>query len=308
MKKYLAFFLVLLMAVSVLAACGKDDSNNDSDKVTATAPVQIPDITEPVATEDNGNTLTSTEQVTVIDNELCTLTIDGLEYDDLWGYNIKTSLVNKTSDKSLVASLESISVRNVQFDAIYYCEAAAGKTAKENISLVASDEEAEVIGEEPVFELSFEVKDADDYLGDSLGQADAVYAPFGDAEVGAYVRESLPSDKVLVDNDALSVTVTAIEDDDFMGYTLKLFIQNKTDKELMVSAEDVSVNGLMADPYFAKSVAGGKSCFAQMYWLGDDFEELGITEVNEIELTVSAYDYDDIFAGDIVNEKVTITP
>jgi len=109
MKKYLAFFLVLLMAVSVLTACGKDDSNNDADKVTATAPVQIPDITEPVATEDNGNTLTSTEQVTVIDNELCTLTIDGLEYDELWGYNIKTSLVNKTSDKSLVASLESIS-------------------------------------------------------------------------------------------------------------------------------------------------------------------------------------------------------
>ncbi|MBR3972197.1 MAG: hypothetical protein IKJ83_04890 [Ruminococcus sp.] len=308
MKKYLAFFLVLLMAVSVLAACGKDDSNNDSDKVTATAPVQIPDITEPVATEDNGNTLTSTEQVTVIDNELCTLTIDGLEYDELWGYNIKTSLVNKTSDKSLVASLESISVRNVQFDAIYYCEAAAGKTAKENISLVTSDEEAEIIGDKPVFTLSFEVNDADDYLSDALGEMKVTYFPFGGVEAGFYEREPLPSDKVLVDNDALSVTVTAIEDDDFMGYTLKLFIQNKTDKELMVSAEDVSVNGIMADPYFAKAVAGGLSSFAQMCWLDSDFEELEITEVQDIELTLRAYDYDDIFAGDVVKEKVTITP
>lgn len=308
MKRYFSLFIVILLLISVFAACGKDTADKSTDKTTPSVALVTPDVTEPATEEDNTGTVTSNKQVTVIDNEYCTLTIDGIEYDELWGYNIKTTLVNKTADKSLVATVENMFVCDVQIDAIYYCEAAAGKTAKENISLVASDEEAEVIGEEPVFELSFEVKDADDYLGDSLGQADAVYAPFGDAEVGAYVRESLPSDKVLVDNDALSVTVTAIEDDDFMGYTLKLFIQNKTDKELMVSAEDVSVNGLMADPYFAKSVAGGKSCFAQMYWLGDDFEELGITEVNEIELTVSAYDYDDIFAGDIVNEKVTINP
>lgn len=159
-----------------------------------------------------------------------------------------------------------------------------------------------------MFELSFDVKDADDYLGDLLGKGNIVYFPYGEAKVGSYEREPLDTDIVLVDNDSLSVTVIAVEDDELTGCTLKLYLANKTDKELMVSAEDVSVNGIMADPYFAKSVAGGKTAFAEMYWLGSDFEELEITHIKDIEMTITAYDYDDIFAGDIVKEKVTVTP
>ena len=76
----------------------------------------------------------------------------------------------------------------------------------------------------------------------------------------------------------------------------------------MVSAEDVSVNGIMSDPFFAKALVGGASSFAEMSWISSDFEDINVTEVKDIELTLRVYDYNDIFAGDIVKEKITINP
>lgn len=147
MKKYLVLFLVLLMGVSAFGACSKDEESPERN-ITVTAEDTV-GATESVALEDDAvGTMSLHDPITVIDNEYATLTIDGLEYDEIWGYNIKTSLVNKTADKSLMAMVENLSVRDVQIDAIYYCEAAAGKTAKETVSLVLSDEEAEIIGEE----------------------------------------------------------------------------------------------------------------------------------------------------------------
>ena len=48
---------------------------------------------------------------------------------------------------------------------------------------------------------------------------------------------------VLTDNDYCTVTVTGIDPDDLFGYSLKLRLENKTDRELMFSLRRVSVNG-----------------------------------------------------------------
>ena len=37
-------------------------------------------------------------------------------------------------------------------------------------------------------------------------------------------------------------------------------------------------------------------------------EESGITDIEEIEFTLRAYDFDDLMAGDVFNEKITLNP
>ena len=113
---------------------------------------------------------------------------------------------------------------------------------------------------------------------------------------------------VLAENDNITVKITAIEENSIFGYTLKVFLENKTDKELMFTVDDVSVNGFMCDPFWATSVAGGKKSNSSIFWSESNFEENGIEEVEEITFTLRVYDSNDILADDLLEKDFTIKP
>ncbi len=113
---------------------------------------------------------------------------------------------------------------------------------------------------------------------------------------------------VLVDNEHALVKVTAIDAANFWGYTLKVFIENKTDKELMFTVDSVSVNGFMCDPFWAASVAPGMKANESISFSESDFEENGIKAVEEIKFTLRAYDNEDMMSEDLIKESITIQP
>ena len=76
----------------------------------------------------------------------------------------------------------------------------------------------------------------------------------------------------------------------------------------MFAADDVSVNGFMADPFWACSLGGEKVCFTSMSWSNSVFEEKGIETVEDIEMNLRAYDANDWNANDAFNEVVTLKP
>ena len=82
----------------------------------------------------------------------------------------------------------------------------------------------------------------------------------------------------------------------------------QTDKTVMFSVDDASVNGFMADPFYATSVSAGKCAFSSMAWSDTTLEENGITEVEEIEVLFRAYDADDFMGEDFANEVITLNP
>ena len=132
--------------------------------------------------------------------------------------------------------------------------------------------------------------------------------PFGKDNAIAYVREPQGTDNTIIDNEYVTVIVTGYEHDDIFGYTANLFLVNKSDKEIMFSANDVSVNGYMMDPFYATSVIPGKCMFSSMSWLDSTFDENGITEVEEIEFTFRAHDSNDFTSDDFANELITLNP
>ena len=113
---------------------------------------------------------------------------------------------------------------------------------------------------------------------------------------------------VLVENDDIIVKVTGTEQDDLWGYTMKVFLENKTDKELMFSVDDVSVNGYMCDPFWASTVAAGKKANEKITFSDAAFAENGSEAVEEISFTLHVYDSNDLMADSLIQETFTVNP
>lgn len=97
---------------------------------------------------------------------------------------------------------------------------------------------------------------------------------------------------VVVDNEYITFTVKSVVYDEFWEtYGLKVFMENKTDKTVMFSWDEVSVNGYMCDPFWASEVAAGKKENTEISWYLTSFEENDIdyTQITDIEFKLSAY-------------------
>lgn len=100
---------------------------------------------------------------------------------------------------------------------------------------------------------------------------------------------------VIIDNEDIIFTVKSIIYSDFWdSYGLKVYMENKTDKNLMFSWEGVSINDYMNDPFWANEVAAGKKDNSQIMWstlsLADD--DITYDTISNIEFTLSVYHYD----------------
>ena len=85
---------------------------------------------------------------------------------------------------------------------------------------------------------------------------------------------------------------------------LKVYLENNTDKNILFSLDYSSINGYMADPYWATSVLPYSSKYSTISWSQRTLEENLIFEVEDIEFELKAYDY--WLSPNIVQKKIKI--
>lgn len=78
---------------------------------------------------------------------------------------------------------------------------------------------------------------------------------------------------VLVDNEYATITYTGIERDDIMGPKLNLLVENKSDQDIIIQAEGVSTDGMMADPICSIEVVQGKKAKGDLTLMSDSTEK-----------------------------------
>ncbi len=243
----------------------------------------------------------------IVDNEYVTAVVIGFEKDNIWGDTIKLYLENKT-DTTVMFSVDDASVNGVMSDPFWAEEVSPGKLAFSDIEWSDSTLEENGLKEFTEFEFEFRAYDSNDWFDDDFAKERAYVYPYGKEKAGKFERETGSSDKVLIDNEYVTVVMTGSEYDSIWGYTINLYLVNKTENLLCFASDDVSVNGYMLDPYWAKEVGSGKCAFSSMSWDESEFDENGITTVEEIEMLFRAYDSDDWMADDFVNENIVIQP
>ena len=292
MKKIIALALALALTLS-LAACGAPSNNNGGGSSNKGSSKGAP---------------SSFEEIVAVDNDECAITITGIDEDDFWGYALKVTLENKSADTTYMFSVTNASINGVECDPFFATDVAAGKIANDDITFSDSALEDNDIGDYTDIELTFKVYDSENWDADPVALETVHVYPYGEDEATVYEREAQSSDKVILDNDYATVIVTGCDEDDFWGYEVNLFVINKSDANITVSADEVSVNGYMTDPLYVSSVSAGKCAFSSMTWSDSDFEDNGITDVEEIEFKLRVYDSDDWGADDYANEVITLNP
>ncbi len=303
-----AIALIVAVAISGCGGSSYDSTSADSSGTDALSsePEDVAEDQGEDEVEDESNEITF-DEMTIVDNDECSIILS--DYSETSsGCTIKAELENKSSEITYMFAIDDGAVNGVTSDPFFATTVAPGKISNETISFSDSDLIDNGIGEFTDIEIAFRVYDYDDWTADAAFEETIHVYPYGEENATQYVRESQDTDIVIVDNDYVTAIVTGFEPDGFWGYTVNLFLLNKTDSEAMFSADDVSVNGYMCDPFFASSVSEGNCEFTSMSWSDSDFEDNGIEDVEEIEMQFRAYNYDDWSADDYFNETVTLNP
>lgn len=323
MKKLLSLLLAIMMVLSLAACSGDsdDDSDRDTDRDNNSSHGSKNDKDED--DNDDGDSIvidnddTNSENIPVpaitfqetvfVDDENCTFTIKSIDPDGDWGYTLNAFLENKT-DLNLMFSLNDVSVNGFMCDPFWASQVSAGMKANEEISFYESS--LEDLGITDVTEITFTLRvyDYDDFTADALVEETFTIYPMGEDAVETYVRTPVDNEIVLFENEDVTMIVIGQEDDSMWGYTLVVYLENNTDHTLMFSADDVTVNGFMCDPFWATEVAPGKRAITNISWSDDDFAENDITEVESITLPITVYDYNDWMADYLIDDTFTIEP
>ena len=114
--------------------------------------------------------------------------------------------------------------------------------------------------------------------------------------------------QVLVDREDLYFAIRDVKDNSALGYTWQVYVENRTDKNLMFSFERVAVNGVMCDPYWAEVIAAGKKGNCEIVWLRDSLDQRQITDVRNIEFTLNVYNDDVYTEAPLMHDTFTVYP
>lgn len=247
------------------------------------------------------------QKTVLVDNEDLSFQITAIKNDAVWGYTLKTQLENRT-DKDLMFSLQDVSVNGYMCDPYFASTVTAGMKANKDISFNTLDFQEIGITDVTQVELTLLVYDTNDWTADAVLKETFRIYPRGQAADREYPRQSQSGDIVLFDTEDCTMIVTGFDPDNIWGYSVNVYLVNKTDDTLMFSVGDASVNGYMCSPYFAKTVAPGKQCITTVTWSQNALEENGITEVNELRLPIRVYDTEDWMDEEFINDTFTINP
>ena len=315
MKKVISVILCFVLLFCMIG-CGGTSNSTDNNQISPTnntnnssSTTNNTDSTTPVE-PDKEETSYILSDFVVVDNEYCKVTIKNCVAAKNGDVEIKTLLENKTEDKTLMFALDDVAVNGWMIDPLFATSVAAGKKANSPIEFYGDSLEDCGINTVDKIEFNLRVYDYDDWSADAF--VDEVFSiyPTGldDASVVSPERWKGKNEETIIDNDKCTFIVLGTYIDDFWGYSLVVYLENKSDTTLMFSWDDVSVNGFMIDPFWASSVTKGNKELSTISFSDSDFEENGIKDVEEIEFCLRIHDYEKWDAKDLVNDIFKYQP
>ena len=281
------------------------ETKSSETKEQATTPAATP----PATTKSPEAQYTLADEV-IVDNDFCKFTISKAEKTSLGGFRFKVLCENKTTDKTLMFSADDTSINGYTISALFAEKVAPGKKSNEEMSfsVTAMQEAGITSADEVVF--SLRVYNYDNWREDDIVQETYTVYPTGmTADQIVYAeRRKVEGEQVVLDNDQVTFIILETSKGITGSYIMKCYLENKTDKSLMFTWKDTSVNGFMMDPFWATTVPSGKREYSDISFSNSDLEKNDIKSIEEIEYTLHIYDSAHWMTGDVVNEQFVYKP
>ena len=246
----------------------------------------------------------------LVDNDSVSIISTGYEYDKSQGHVVYLFIHNKTS-LTLQIAAENVSVNGLMTNPDCYHLAKPGSYSFGSIqwSQYTYDDLFEEIelGDFTDIEFTIRAYDYDNWSSEDLANETVHIYPKGQENATKYVRKVQSSDQTLVNNEYATIIATNFGESD-SGYTVDLFLANKTDMTVDFDVANVSINGLMASVYMDETLTAGKAAFATLTWYDSDFNGVDIGEFTDIEMTFTVKESENWYADALVNETIHIYP
>ena len=319
-----AALLLTFVLLFSLTACGSSDAgvktesqapqtteeqNNSNQADTNSNAAETKETETKPAEEKPKETVYTIDNEVIVDNDYCTVTLINGTAKKNGGADFKFALENKTDDKNLMFSMDDTAVNGWVISSLFAETVAAGKKSNETLSLSGSDLQDCNLTSVDKLAFYLRVYDDDDWMADEFVEETFTVYPTGltEAEVISPERPQGKDEMTVVDNDTCEFVILGTYEDSIWGYTAVVYLENKTtDSNIMFSWDDVSVNGYMIDPFWARSVPAGDKRLSTISFSSSDLEENDIESVEEIELRV--YDEGNWSEDDFVKDTFTYTP
>jgi len=275
---------------------GTEDAGTEDGQEPAAAPAAAP--------AEGAIDATETEEVVLLDDDLCTVTMKkfAVPEDDWYGFSAKVFVENK-SDVNIWVQAENVCLNGYVIDPYWSASVASGHKSNSEMTFYASDLEANGITD--ISELSFRLEIDDDDTYDDLEMADFTILPFGKDAPAQPAPEFGDDAMVLVDNDDFCLIITGepVATDYYLS--LPVYIENRTDINIHFSTYGSSaINGYEISPSLYATVPAGKRMNTELSWSISDLEDNDIEEIEDVELDLTVEDNDDWYADPVFDEMV----
>lgn len=255
------------------ALVAAEEKSEDETKATAEA-----ETTAEAKETEPENDVTIEEQV-LFEADGVTVTAKEYSVDKIWGEGVKLLIENNgTSD--IGVGCNALIVNDYMITDLFSETVAAGKKANSTLNLSTKGLQAAGIDNVGQIEVYFYTFDASTYSRKTeLDCVTIKTSAFDQMEV-----QKADDGKELYNEDGIRIVGKYVNEDSFWGAGILLFIENDTDKNVIVQADDLSVNGFMMTPLFSSTVYSKKMALSEITLLSSEMEENGIESVDEVEL------------------------
>ena len=311
MKRIFAF-LLCAAALVLFAACGAAEESAPAETAapatTAAAetapPAQAP--TETLPEPAGGSALL--KDAVLFDSDAASFIITKVEESDHLGMQLHVQCINK-SDRPLMFSWDMVSVCGYMYDPFWAVEVAAGKTANATVDLDTYALEKMGIASVDGITFTLRISDSENWMEAPVAEEVCTIYPTGlTADTFVLPRHPDAAEQVVIcDDDNIRFVIEQLSGDD-VSVRLQVYVENKTDRNLMYAWDLVSVNGMMVDPFWATSVTAGKRACPEITFYRSELEANGITDISTIEFKLTVSDYDDWEAPNLLEQVYTYHP
>lgn len=293
MKKYLALVICACMLSGVMTGCA-------SAKPQPTAAATVPPTAAPQTqatqppTETSGVTL---EHQVIYDKDGVRISVTGLEEDAWTGAKVWLMLENNT-DQNLLLTGDVFVVNGITVQAYLYAEVAAGMKANDSLELFTDVLDASGITEIATIR-GYDTRIVD---SDSLDTVAKVPLSLETSIAETHTQEIDDSGEEIFSEAGVTVIAQVISEE-FYGQTVQLLVKNETGKDIIVEAENISVNGFTLDAWLYDTVCRDTVRFSQLDLFASGLADNGIEAVETVTFTLRILDdttYETIAKSDVL--------
>lgn len=299
MKRVFVLLFLTMFLLSIVAC----DKSKESDNVkvltdeTTTSDEAIDDESNKVDEGSASKETTVKEQV-VFDSHDIVITVKSIDMNSWLGPELLL-LIENNSDQSVRVQANHVSVNGLMANTIFSVDVAPDKKANDSITLMLEENIISTIKE---IELVFHIMDAETW--NNIVDSEPIKIMTNHTD---YVQSFDVSGQVAFDSHDIKITAQKLEStDSFWGADLYLFIENNSDRDVIIQTREVSINGFMVDPIFSSEVSKNKKAYDSITFFESDLTDNGITDIEEIELyfhIFDVYNWETIIDSEII--KIT---